>query len=319
VEELAAELRASGIVDSALTRCDTLVGGTLSRVASLARPNEAPELVIKVNTPSVLLAEAMLLRTYAGSPLLPRLHHADPALRFLVIEFVPGRQLCYGVDRVDVGEVMITLVRELLARYVLASEAGLPVEVVGELAPWLEHRDGPDGDGPAAPKESVPVRWQLFLERLLSHRHELLAPHTTKEDRALVERLARSDHRGEEAPLYLLHGDCGAHNFLFERHGDTPGKLRAAIDPFPVVGYPILDLAYAFVSWPNGLDPEHIVPAAEALREFGRWRPNGEWRQVLYEVVALMLYMRMGTCLMHHPRDLPAYLEAWQRWRTMVG
>lgn len=319
VEEIAAELRAAGVVDAALSRCEALAGGTASRVSALARADGAPELVIKVNKPALVQAEAMVLRLYARSALLPRLHHEDPAHRFLVIDFVPGGQLRYGVDRVDVGAVLMTLVQELLGRYVPASEAGVPAGVVGELAVWLEDGNGSDENRTDGSGESVSEKWRTFLERQLSYRREVLAPHVTKEDRQLVERLARGEGRVEDGPLYLMHGDCGAHNFLFERRGEGLGALRAAIDPYPVVGYPILDLAYGFVSWPNGLDPAQITPAAEALREAGRWRPNGEWRQVLYEEVAIALYMRMGTCLMHHPRDLPAYLEAWRRWRGMVG
>ena len=41
--------------------------------------------------------------------------------------------------------------------------------------------------------------------------------------------------------------------------------------------------------------------------------------QALSEEVTITLYLRMGTCLMHHPRDLPAYLEAWDRWKRMVA
>jgi Ser/Thr protein kinase RdoA (MazF antagonist) len=144
-------------------------------------------------------------------------------------------------------------------------------------------------------------------------------------DRRVVEQVARAERRIEAAPPSLLHGDCGAHNFLFEsgsaeEHEQARvGRLVGVIDPDPLLGYPIYDLAFAFVSWPNGLRPEAIVPAAEALREAGRWRPNGDLHEALWDEVMIALYMRMATCLVQHPHDLPAYLEAWPRWRDMVA
>ena len=60
------------------------------------------------------------------------------------------------------------------------------------------------------------------------------------------------------------------------------------------------------------------MPTAEALRSAGRWQPNGELRRVLWEEVLIALYMRMATCLVHHPHDLPAYLAAWPRWRALA-
>lgn len=48
-------------------------------------------------------------------------------------------------------------------------------------------------------------------------------------------------------------------------------------------------------------------------------RTYGDVRQTLWEEVLIALYMRLGTCLVHHLKDLPAYLEAWSRWRERVG
>jgi Ser/Thr protein kinase RdoA (MazF antagonist) len=175
------------------------------------------------------------------------------------------------------------------------------------------------GESPAP----APTAWPDFLGRLVAYRHERLADHLPAEDRAVAERLAREARRIESAPLHLLHGDCGAHNFLFRplaigTGAAEVGPLRAVLDPYPLVGYPVYDLAFAFVSWPNGLEPEAILSAAEALRDAGRWRPNGEPRRILWEEVLIALYLRMGTCLVYHPKDFPAYLAAWPRWRALA-
>ena len=288
-EEAAAELRDAGIVEAAVTRCEPLSGGTASRVAALSRPGGAPELVVKLNDPAAVRAEADYFRTYATSALLPRLHHVDASHRFLVTDFIPGVKLRYQEDEVDVGGVMQTLVRELFGRYVPADSASVE-----------------DGD------------WSNVLGNRVAERHEFLAPHVRAKDQQLAEALARSSRRLEDAPLHLLHGDCGAHNFLFAAGPRGPGQLRAVIDPYPVAGYPIYDLAFAFVSWPHRLDPADILPAAEALTASGRWKPGGDLRQTLWEEVVIALYKRLGTCKWHHPHDLPHYLAAWSRWLTLA-
>jgi len=275
-EAVAQQLRREGVIDPALTECVALAGGAASRVAALSRPGGTPEVVVKLNAPDEVRAETAFLRTYAASPLLPGLRYVDPTGEFLVCDFVDGIRIRYGEDRVDTRAVMLRLVGDLLAHYVSAE--------------------------PSA--EAMP--WTTFLGDHVSYRHAALAEFVSEEDRALVERLARDPRREEAAPHCLIHGDCGAHNFLFERRGEGIGGLIAMIDPYPLIGYSIYDLAFAFVSWPNGLEPETILPAAEALKASGRWRPNGDMHRVVCEEVLIALYMRMGTCLVYHPNDLPA-------------
>jgi hypothetical protein len=248
--------------------------------------------------------------------LLPALRHFDAAYRFLVCDFVPGVRLRYGEDRVDVAEVLLTLVHGLLSHY--APAAGQ--DTVAPVAELLREADERDG---ARPTPGLSGRrklsWPRFLGDHVAYRHDRLSRHLPANDRRWVERLARAPRRTEQAPFSLLHADCGAHNFLFQQRPGHVGPLRAVLDPYPLVGYPIFDLAFAFVSWPNGLEPEAILPAAEALRASGRWQPNGDPRGILWEEVLIALYNRMGTCLVHHPRDLPAYLAGWSRWRRLAA
>lgn len=316
-EDAAAELRRDGLIDAALTECLPFPGGTASRVAALARLGGAREAVVKVNEPPQVEAEALFLRTYAASPLLPRVRVVDRSHRFLVYDYAPGVHVRYGQDRVDTRAAMLTLVRELLSHYVPA-HGPIHQRGAGPLADFLGATGEPDqGTGATG----APTGWPEFLGEHVSYRHERLAEHLPGEDLGTAERLAREPRRAESAPLYLLHGDCGAHNFLFRPGvggGSGVGNLAAVIDPYPLAGYPIYDLAFAFVSWPNGLEPEDVLPAAEALRDSGRWRPNGDLRCILWEEVLIALYLRMGTCLVHHAQDLPSYLEAWPRWRALA-
>ena len=321
-EDAAAELRRGGLIDAALTECVPLAGGTASRVAALSRPGGPPEAVVKVNEPPQVEAEALFLRTYASAPLLPRMRVVDRSHRFLVYDYVTGVHVRYGQDRVDTRTAMLTLVHGLLAHY-LPADGPLHPRAAGEVAELLAASGDSDQgtDASTGAPRGAPVGWPEFLGEHVAYRHERLAEHLPGEDLRIAERLAREPRRAESGPLQLIHGDCGAHNFLFD-HGrgsdGSVGDLAAVIDPYPIAGYPIYDLAFAFVSWPNGLDPAALLPAAEALRESGRWRPNGDPRRILWEEVLIALYMRMGTCLAHHPKDLPAYLEAWPRWRALA-
>jgi hypothetical protein len=38
----------------------------------------------------------------------------------------------------------------------------------------------------------------------------------------------------------------------------------------------------------------------------------------LYEEVLLGLFIRLARCKLHHPVDLPAYLNAWNKWKEIV-
>jgi hypothetical protein len=321
---MVAELRRHGLIDAALTECVPLAGGTASRVLALARPGADPALVLKVNQPAQVAAEALFLRTYGASPLLPRARVVDSSHRFLVYEYARGVHIRYGQDRADTRTAMLTLVRELLSRYVPA-DTWAQRRGAGTLWRFLSESVVEAGGSGQASGEAPPAArtaWPDFLGRHVAYRHERLAEHLPAEDLAVAEGLAREARRTEAAPLHLIHGDCGAHNFLFRplAAGATEvGPLSAVLDPYPIVGYPVYDLAFAFVSWPNGLEPEAILPAAEALQDAGRWWPNGEPRRILWEEVLIALYLRLGTCLVHHPKDFPAYLAAWPRWRALAA
>ncbi len=38
----------------------------------------------------------------------------------------------------------------------------------------------------------------------------------------------------------------------------------------------------------------------------------------LYEEIVIGLYLRIDTCLRHHPKDLEGYLAAWRYWMDEV-
>jgi aminoglycoside phosphotransferase (APT) family kinase protein len=112
------------------------------------------------------------------------------------------------------------------------------------------------------------------------------------------------NHPKETREPYLLHGDCGVHNFIFQG-----GHLSGVIDPTPIIGDPLYDLIYAFCSSPDDLSKETIDFAVSYLLHK---RDNK-----LYQDVIIGLYLRLGTCRKHHPNDFEEYLKAWSYWKDL--
>ena len=143
LDEAAAALRASGLLTPEHRPCAPLPGGTDSGVGVVSRGGR-PELVIKGQRPSQVAGEALFLRAYAASPLLPRLRHVDPARRYLVYDYLPGVRPPNAFAGADKVAVLRTFARDLLRHYRPVAELAAlvreddPAEAGDErLLPWL--------------------------------------------------------------------------------------------------------------------------------------------------------------------------------------
>jgi hypothetical protein len=297
--EALAELGRCGVINIAAVRQVPLrrpgEDGTTGVVA--LDLGAGPELVVKIDDPSALSAAIRYHETYRGAPLIPALRHADPESRFVAYDWVPG-ELGRGLEPPpDKATTLVAIAEGLLSQYV-----PVPSGNPGRLhAPWL-------------PPNFAWRTWQQFLGAVLYGRHDQVHAHLPSDAAALVKDLAASPHRHADGPLYLMHGDCGAHNFVFR-----DGRLVAVIDPAPMVGEPIFELAFAFASWPADLTLDAIMPAAEVLERSGRWHPPPRARRrALVEEVLISLYSRVGTFVVNRPDDVPAYLDAWTRWTGLL-
>ena len=277
--------------------------GTVRQV-SLHRPGEdgatgvvaldrgaGPELVVKIDDPSALSAVIRFHQAYRGTPLVPALRHADPESRFVAYDFVAG-ELGRGLEPPpDKAATLLAIAEELLSQYV-----PVPSATPGRLhAPWL----------PASFRWRT---WQQYLAAVLHGRHDQVHAHLPGDAAALVEEIAASPRRHADGPLYLMHGDCGAHNFVFR-----DDRLVGVIDPAPMVGEPIFELAFAFASWPADLTLDANVRIVRVPP------PPREARRALIEEVLIALYSRTGTFVVNRPGDVPAYLDAWTRWTELLA
>lgn len=147
--------------------------------------------------------------------------------------------------------------------------------------------------------------WRDFLKNRTKDARYILRDHLTENDHEMVNALINKDYKYQHIQPYLLHGDFGVHNFLFKN-----ARLSGIIDPTPVIGPPVYDLIYAFCSSPGNLVKELIYPAAVLLKVK---EPS------LNEEILIGLYLRMATCIKHHPADLKQYMDAWVYWKEIIG
>ncbi|HEK9099988.1 aminoglycoside phosphotransferase family protein [Bacillus pfraonensis] len=256
-----------------------LTGGTTSRLYLLVGNEQC---VVKLNEARVIEEEAYFLNFYENKSIFPKLLYVDPLYRYMVYSFIPGSVSCDAGNKKD---ILCTLVQKVIHTY----KPAVKMDQWG----W---------------KEDPVDSWQDFLLERVREANETVTSYITEEDFHTVVQLVHSPNRTAYSDQpFLLHGDCGFHNFIFNEH-----TLYGVIDPYPVLGDPIYDLIYAFCSTPKELTRETIDEVVEKSVFHNRAR------EALYEEVVIVLYCRLDTCLRHHPENLEAYLQAWRYWMNLI-
>lgn len=105
---------------------------------------------------------------------------------------------------------------------------------------------------------------------------------------------------------YLIHGDLGFHNFYYNKT-----KITGIIDPDPIVGHPLYDLCYAFLTISQQFS---LTSFQRLLAKLSKTYPVN--RNHYKEYLLIALFKRIYSSRKHHPHDLPAYLEIWTRLIT---
>ncbi|MNI06783.1 Phosphotransferase enzyme family protein [compost metagenome] len=275
IEQILKELNQLNILKN--PDCRVLSGGTSSAVFAVYK-EEHPYYVIKINQASMIESESTFLEQYVDIELLPRVVYVDPASRYLVYYYKPGSTRYVKGNKQD---ILISLVKNLINTY-------KPCDIHG-----YGYIDNPVDS------------WREFLLGEADEAKKIIADTLKQEEHDLIYNLINS--MGESKIKYLIHGDCGVHNFIF-----TDGRMTGVIDPTPISGEPLYDLIYAFCSSPDELSYSIIVNAVHALDNRLQVSRN------LDEEVIKGLYLRMATCIMHHPSDLNAYLDAWGYWKQRI-
>ncbi|WP_020063349.1 phosphotransferase family protein [Bacillus sp. 123MFChir2] len=258
----------------------SLNGGSSSTVGVITY-DDIPSYVVKMNKPNVLQAESLFLNRYRDQHLFPRLIYTDAGYRYIVYAYMSGT---INNRKSDKRSILTFLTSQIINSYHQIYD--------DNKWGWIDE-----------PESS----WGLFLHTRISEAYETMQSHLNNEDHQLIRNIVtnRLKRNNNDTP-YLIHGDFGFHNFLFDDK-----QLVGVIDPTPVIGPPIYDLVYAFCSTPSDLELHVIGPAVSLLNN---WQLQNE--RALYEEILLGLYCRIAASIRHHPEDLPRYIAAWNKWKV---
>lgn len=278
IQEIIKELVHDKIIHSEPTKYEQLNGGTVSELYLLNI--DGLKYVVKLNEPHIVESESNFLNYYNESNLLPKLLFVEQSYKYIVYSFINGST---NYVRKNKKEMLKTLVQRLLNNYKTT-------------------RDDIGWGWADQPADS----WQSFLMNEIIEANKIIDSQLDNDDYHFVFNLVKKN--STDRKRFLLHGDCGIHNFIF-----NDGQLSGVIDPTPVIGDPLYDLIYAFCSSPDDLIKETIDSAARHLM-IEREKNN----LALYEQVIIGLYLRVGACIKHHPNDLEEYIKAWYYWKDVV-
>ncbi|MBY6036997.1 aminoglycoside phosphotransferase family protein [Fictibacillus nanhaiensis] len=283
IREIIKELSHDLILDSESIEYEQLRGGTVSKLF-LLRTKDGNKYVVKSNEPQITESEAYYLNIYKNLKLLPNLHFIERSNRYLVYSFIDGST---NYERKNKQELLTTLVQEFINHY----------KTVPNNVGWGWADETTDS-------------WQSFLLNRIIEANKIIKSHLKKEDYELVLNLVKK-YKVNDLFIepYLLHGDLGVHNLIF-----TNEQLNGVIDPTPIIGDPLYDLIYTFCSSPDDLS-KHTIDSASSYLKIERNEINN---LTLYENVIIGLYLRIGTCIKHHPNDLKEYLSSWYYWKNII-
>lgn len=277
------ELIHEGIIQAETTRYGKLKGGTSSE-AYLLQNSDHTRYVIKSNKPEVIKAEASFLYAYQHLGMTPNLLYVEPVYRYIIYTFISG---AINEASLNKKHLLQALIEKFINHYKKVS--------IEECFGCVDERT-----------ES----WIHFLWNEIMEVHKVVNPYLAKKEHDYVWEVfdILKNNYIEKEP-FLLHGDCGVHNFIYEDN-----RLKGVIDPTPVIGYPLYDVIYAFCSSPEDLTKETIDAAISYLTTI-----TEKEYTFLYEQVLIGLYLRLGSCIKHHPTDLEEYLKAWFYWKEIIN
>lgn len=281
VENIIKNLQDKGIIN--LNDQDiNMMKGTTDGVVYTLSEKGTPKYVLKLDYPEQIDFVEQFLQAYQNVSLLPKLLYTDPKKEFIMYSFITGTTHYNRGSKIN---WMTTLVKELFNHYKKYDQA----------AEW-----GRLG----IPRKSWYEFNTISVESAYINIGDLLPIEDYFKVKSFVDQIGKDENKEEK---YLLHGDTGVHNFVFNN-----SVLTGIIDPSPIIGPVIYDFTYAFCSSPDDLDLETLLASSSLLNNVSIEKSR------LIEEVVVQLYTRIGTCVKVHPHDLKAYLKAWEYWRLLI-
>ncbi|WP_379139140.1 phosphotransferase [Paenibacillus sp. sgz500958] len=269
------------ISDDEIINIQRLSGTTAGLIYRL-ESSQNHKYILKYDAPEQIQIVNRIFNAYPDSSLLPKVLYTAPDLTHYIYTYIEGTT---HINRGAKREWLTKLVDELLNKYCPIQESTLWGRMEYPLQTWREFNE-------------------ISIEEARFNIGDVL----TLDDYKFVQSQVLKCHSGESSQdqRYLLHGDAGVHNFVFDR-----SSLIGVIDPSPMIGPFLYDFAYAFCSSPDDIHIDTLMAAFDHLKQ-------GSVSQTrLIDEVSVQLYCRVGLSIKHHPQDLPEYLEAWEYWKRL--
>lgn len=248
-----------------------ITGGTTSEIWQVETTNN-DKLVIKFNEKDVIKYESLFLNKYMDIDLFPKVKYIDSLHRFFLYEYIDGEVNCNEFN----AELLYKLIN-VVKSYKVYKEEGYG---------WIDDLS----------------TWDGFLGERVEEARRIMEDSNININYDSMEKLI-DKISGYKFEKYLLHGDFGVHNFIFENR-----KLKGVIDPTPVIGDRIYDVLYGICSKPqfiNALDKKILY------KELCRLGYDEESISCYFKII---LYTRIGTCIKYHKEDLKSYLNIWEQF-----
>jgi hypothetical protein len=281
VTNIIKNLQDKGIIDLNEQDINMMKGTTEGLVYTLSEKG-TPKYVLKFDYLQEIDFVQQFLQAYQNVSLLPKLLYTDPEKKFIAYSFLTGTTHYNRGSKIN---WMTILVKELFNHYKKSEQA----------AEW-----GRLG----IPRQSWHEFNTISVESAYINIGDLLPIEDYLKVKSFVDRIGKDENQEEK---YLLHGDTGVHNFVYNN-----SVLTGIIDPSPIIGPVIYDFTYAFCSSPDDLDLETLLASFSLLNNVSIEKSR------LIEEVVVQLYTRIGICVKVHPHDLEDYLSAWEYWKSLI-
>lgn len=258
-----------------------VMSGTTNGLVLLLESEQGNKYVLKFDHPSEINLAVRLLKAYQSSELLSRIVFVAPDESYFIYSYLEGTT---HFNRGSKKNWLTKLVVELFNQYTI-------------------HESENEWGRLGFPRAS----WKEFNETSIAEAKSNIGHVLTNEDFEFVSsQIAKLFDAGYIGEQYLLHGDTGVHNFVFNQ-----STLIGVIDPSPMLAPLIYDFVYAFCSSPDDINLETLFTAYDFLEQ------GTVDKSRLIDEVSIQLYCRIGLSIKHHPNDLPEYLRAWSHWREI--
>lgn len=268
-------------INEKMVKIDKLSGTTAGIVYRLESELNI-KYILKFDEPIQIQIVEQLLSTYQDSALLPKVLFVAQDQSYFVYTYISGTT---HFNRGSKKLWLTLLVKELFNKYQNYQHSKIWGRLDYPLSSWREFNEISIEEAKLNVGQSLTTDDYLFVKS------------------QLIKLFGEGVEQGER---YLLHGDAGVHNCVFDQF-----SLIGIIDPSPMIGPIIYDFIYAFCSSPDDINVETLLSAFDNLEQ-GRID-----KLRLIDEVSVQLYCRVGLCVKHHPNDLSEYLQAWEYWKDL--